>query len=108
PQPAPPARTEPPAEGAPAHPGPQFSTTQQPSPGPGGRGTALLIGGIAFAIVFLLVVGTTVAYLVCRPGDGGTPEAGTSPATESASVTGAGTDGPETSAAPTEGEGERC
>src|SRR5699024_5029776 len=64
--------------------------------------------GIAFAIVFLLVVGTTVAYLVFRPGGGGTPEAGTSPATESASVTDAGTDGTETSATPTEVEAERC
>src|SRR5699024_2755566 len=68
----------------------------------------LLIGGIAFAIVFLLVVGTTVAYLVFRPGGGGAPEAGTSPATESASVTDAGTDGTETSATPTEVEAERC
>ena len=50
------------------HTGPQFPTTQQSSPGPGGRGTALVIGGIAFAVVFLLVVGTTVAYLVFRPG----------------------------------------
>lgn len=90
------------------HTGPQFPTTQQSSPGPGGHGTALVIGGIAFAVVFLLVVGTTVAYLVFRPGGGGGAEAGTSPATESASVTEAGTDGTETSASPTEVEAERC
>lgn len=48
--------------------GPQFTPTQPESPGPGGgRGGALLIGAIAFAIVFLLIVGATVGYLVLRP-----------------------------------------
>lgn len=32
----------------------------------GGGGSALLIGGIAFAMVFLLIVGITVGYLVLR------------------------------------------
>lgn len=53
------------------HTGPQFTSTQQQAPGPGGRGTALLIGGIAFAVVFLLIVGLTVGYLVLRPGGSG-------------------------------------
>ncbi|APX34264.1 hypothetical protein BH708_17880 [Brachybacterium sp. P6-10-X1] len=50
------------------HTGEQFTSPQPPTPGPGGgRGGALLIGGIAFAIVFLLIVGATVGYLVLRP-----------------------------------------
>src|SRR5699024_12714693 len=96
------------AERAAVRTGPQFPTRRQPSPGPGGRGTALLIGGIACAVVCLLVVGTTVAYLVFRPGGGGGAEAGTGPATESASVTEAGTDGTETSRSEERRVGKEC
>src|SRR5699024_2094337 len=90
-----------PAEGAPVRTGPQFPPTQQTSPGPGGRGTALLIGGITFAVVFLLVVGATVTFLVFRSGGGGESGAGGAPVSESASATEAGTGSPEESASPT-------
>lgn len=91
------------------HTGPQFPTTQQRA---SGRGSALLIGGISFAVVFLLVVGVTVGYLVFRPG--GDPSAATDPSsTESATASGTadGTESPEgesPSATPTEAEPERC
>lgn len=60
------------------HTGPQFPTTSQQAPGRGGRTAPLLIGVLAFAVVFLLVVGGTIGYLVLRPGGGGdvTPVAG--------------------------------
>src|SRR5699024_2000482 len=63
--------------------------------------------GIAVAIVFLLVGGTTVEYLAIRPGGRGAPEPGTPPATQSASATDAGTDGAETCATATEVEAAR-
>ncbi|MFD1833974.1 hypothetical protein ACFSDA_02695, partial [Brachybacterium rhamnosum] len=71
------------------HTGP--STTTSPGTGPqrpgGGRGMPLLIGGLAFAVVFLLIVGTTVGYLVLRPGSGGgDPTASATATTESASA----------------------
>lgn len=93
------------------HTGPQIPTTQQHSPGPGGRGAALLIGGLTFAVVFLLVVGVTVGYLVLRPG-GGDPDASDPPVSDpgSASVTDPAAedvaDSP--SATPTDVEAERC
>jgi hypothetical protein len=86
------------------HTGPQFTSTQPTAPGGGGgRGTPLLIGGIAFAVVFLLIVGGTIGYLVLR--GGGDPTSGedtpTTPASESASEDG--------SATPTEQvEEQRC
>lgn len=86
------------------HTGPQYTSTQQQGPTGGGRGTTLLIGGISFAVVFLLIVGVTVGYLVLKPGNGTT--GGTS--TSSASVT-----DPEASAGsqtptPTDVEEVRC
>lgn len=47
------------------------------------RSTALLIGALAFAVVFLLIVGGTIGFLALRPGDGGT--AGPATATSTAS-----------------------
>lgn len=89
------------------HTGPQFPTAQQQTPG-GGRGTALLIGGIAFAVVFLLVVGVTVGYLVLRPGGGSAVANPTD--TTSVTVTDPEateeTDSP--SPTPTDVEAERC
>lgn len=71
------------------HTGP--STTTSPGTGPqrpgGGRGMPLLIGGLAFAVVFLLIVGATVGYLVLRPGSGGgDPTASATATTEPASA----------------------
>ncbi|MDN6398976.1 MAG: hypothetical protein L0K01_00785 [Brachybacterium sp.] len=89
------------------HTGPQFPTTQQQAPGPGGRGTALLVGGIAFAVVFLLVVGGTVVYLVRRPGGDG-PDG--PPVSDSSTVTDPGSSGAteSDSPTPTDVEAERC
>lgn len=54
------------------HTGPQYPSTQQQSPGPGGgRGGTLLIAIVAFSVVFLLIVGVTVGYLVVRSGGSG-------------------------------------
>lgn len=87
------------------HTGPHTATQSQPAPGPG-RGGALLIGGIAFAIVFLLIVGGTVGFLVLRGGGGGGNAAGTT--TPSASQTPSGpTTTPSQSLKPYE-EGEWC
>lgn len=86
------------------HTGPQFTSTQPSTPGGGGgRATPLLIGGIAFAAVFLLIVGGTIGYLVLR-GDGGDPSSGgTTPATDPSSASAS------ASATPTdEVEEERC
>lgn len=86
------------------HTGPQFPTSPQQPSGPGGRGSALLVGGIAFAVVFLLVVGVTVGYLVLRPTGG--PVADSPPATTTAA--GAGASDGTASATPTDVEAERC
>lgn len=54
------------------HTGPQYPSTQQQTPGPGGgRGGTLLIAVVSFAVVFLLIVGATVGYLVLRTGSPG-------------------------------------
>lgn len=53
------------------HTGPQFTPPEQPQSPGGGRRGALLVGGIAFAIVFLMIVGLTVAYLVVRTSTSG-------------------------------------
>lgn len=89
------------------HTGPQYTSTQQQAGGNGGRGAALLIGGIAFAVVFLLIVGVTVGYLVLKPAGGDGP--GVTSTSASASV------GPETpstsqtpSPTPTDVEAVRC
>lgn len=51
--------------------GPQYTPPQQPAGPGGGRGGAILVGGIAFAIVFLLIVAVTIGFLVLRSsGDG--------------------------------------
>lgn len=84
------------------HTGPQFPTSPQQAPGPGGRGSTLLIGGIAFAVVFLLVVGVTVGYLVFRPTGDPIADPPTSASTESGASDGS------ASATPTEVEEERC
>src|SRR5699024_3852062 len=55
----------------PAGPSPQSTPPQQPQGPGGGRGGALLVGGITFAIVFLMIVGLTVAYLVVRTSTSG-------------------------------------
>ena len=46
-------------------------------PSSGGRGAALLIGAVAFALVFLLIVGATVGYLVFRDSSGSSQAATT-------------------------------
>lgn len=52
--------------------GSPYTAPQSPQGPIGGRGAVLLVGGIAFALVFLLIVGATVAFLVLRsPGGGG-------------------------------------
>ncbi len=86
------------------HTGPQFTSTQpSTSGGGGGRATPLLIGGIAFAAVFLLIVGGTIGYLVLR-GDGGDPSSG-----GTATTTGPSSASASASATPTgEVEEERC
>lgn len=93
------------------HTGEQHTSTQRPSPGGGGRGAALLIGALAFAVVFLLIVGVTVAYLVLRPGgNGGAVASPSAEVSQSADTPSPGT-GEETdtaSAAPTDVEEERC
>lgn len=56
------------------HTGPQYPSTQQQTPGPGGnRGGTLLIAVVSFVVVFLLIVGATVGYLVLRTGGGASP-----------------------------------
>lgn len=68
--------------------GPQQPTPRPQAPGPGGgRGNALLIGSLAFSLVFLLIVGATVAYLVLRPVAGGGPDGQTTSASASATPT---------------------
>ncbi|MCT1386294.1 hypothetical protein M4D54_11775 [Brachybacterium sp. p3-SID1565] len=66
--------------------GPQYA---QGPDGRGGRSNALLIGGIAFALVFLLIVGGTVAFLVFRSSGGNGAGSGTGSTTvsDSASAT---------------------
>ncbi|GAA1484263.1 hypothetical protein [Brachybacterium fresconis] len=92
------------------HTGEQFTSPQPPSPGPGGgRGGALLIGGLAFAIVFLLIVGATVGYLVLRPtlfggADGETAVAESQTATDPEATV----SDPATSEEPSEVAEERC
>ncbi|MGO1225487.1 MULTISPECIES: hypothetical protein [unclassified Brachybacterium] len=90
------------------HTGPQYTSTQQQAGGNGGRGAALLIGGIAFAVVFLLIVGATVGYLVLRPAGGG----GGSTVTSSSASTSVAPETPSTSETPsptpTDVEAERC
>lgn len=68
------------------HTGSQYTGLQSPQgpSGGGGRGGALLVGGIAFAMVFLLIVGITVGYLVLR--NSGSSGAGTSTTSASESV----------------------
>lgn len=91
------------------HTGPQYTSPQPFSPGGGGgRGNALLVGGIAFAVVFLLIVGGTVGYLVLRSGgDSGAGDQTSSP-TESGTATESVTDTDSSSASPTNVEEERC
>lgn len=68
------------------HTGSQYTGLQSPQDpaGGGGRGGTFLIGGIAFALVFLLIVGVTVGYLVLR--NSGSSGAGTSTTSASESV----------------------
>lgn len=59
------------------HTGPHYTAPRRPSGPTGGRNRALLIGGISFALVFLLIVGATVGYLVLRSsGSSGGAEGG--------------------------------
>ncbi|GAA1490040.1 hypothetical protein [Brachybacterium sacelli] len=90
--------------------GPQFTSTQPQSPGPGGgRGGALLIGAIAFAIVFLLIVGATVGYLVLRPTlTGGSGEETTAAGPETPQDPEATATDEPTSGEPTDVDEERC
>lgn len=107
------------------HTGPQFTSPQPPSGPGGGRGGALLVGGIAFALVFLLIVGVTVGYLVLRTSSGGSagdgdtatsetvtassadPEVTETEETTPAETTGSETTEPEESSSPAPAE-ERC
>lgn len=91
------------------HTGPQYTSPQQQAGGNGGRGTALLIGGIAFAVVFLLIVGVTVGYLVLRPQGGAGGGAAETSSSTSAAVDPETTSASETpSATPTDVVAERC
>ncbi|GAA1285226.1 hypothetical protein [Brachybacterium alimentarium] len=84
------------------HTGPQHTGTPPPTPG-GGRGGPLLVGVLSFALVFLLIVGATVAYLVLRPsGLGGAGEQTTTAHSSAASATGS------ASPEPTEVVEQRC
>ena len=85
------------------HTGPQSPHTQPQAPSKGVSG-ALLIGGIAFALVFLLIVAGTVGYLVLRGGGGGGREVATG-TTTAAETTATETT---TSAAPETVTAERC
>jgi len=78
-------------------------TAPKPPSGGSGRTRALLYGGITFALVFLLIVGMAVAYLVVRTVTaGGDPTSGPTPSTTAATTTSA-------SATPTgEVAEERC
>lgn len=93
------------------HTGPQYTPTpQRPA---GARGSALLIGALSFAVVFLLIVSVTVGYLVLRPSQGGGGDGGATASRTSATSTEPTADGSETatgseSATPTEVEAERC
>ena len=82
-------------------PEPTSPATGPQRPG-GGRGAALLVGALAFAVVFLLVVGGTVTYLVLRPCSGSATTESSTPVTSSASSSAEPTD-----PATTEEE-ERC
>lgn len=74
-------------------------------PGAGGSRAPLLVGAFAFAVVFLIIVGGTVGYLVLRTGDGEGTAAPTSSDTESAG----GTPGASTTAEPSAAASEeRC
>ncbi|WP_114855493.1 hypothetical protein [Brachybacterium sp. YJGR34] len=90
------------------HTGPQYTSTQPQGPGSGGgRGAALLIGGLAFAVVFLLIVGGTVGYLVLRTGGSGgggaqVTSSSTAPDPESSQAT------TSADATPTDVEEETC
>ncbi|MFC7374123.1 hypothetical protein ACFQRD_02440 [Brachybacterium sp. GCM10030268] len=85
--------------------GPQYTPTPQ-TPGPGGgRGTALLTGAIAFAVVFLLIVAITVGYLVVRSSGG---SGGASPTSVSNSSTPADPETSEETEEPTAVEEELC
>lgn len=95
--------------------GPVTGPNQGRSTTPGSSGHALLIGGIAFALVFLLIVGGTVMFLVLRSG-GGSPGAGgrsggevtSTPPTESESPTSSpSSETPSASLKPSE-DGEWC
>lgn len=94
------------------HTGPQYTATHPQPGGGGGRGTALLFGGLAFAVVFLLIVGVTVGYLVLRPGGSSGGPIATDTATSTASTTPGETESPTAtdtaSATPTNVEEERC
>lgn len=77
----------------------QRTPPQRPSGG--GRGSALIAGMIAFAVVFLLIVGGTVGFLVLRDSRSGTTGTETSQAVETPTT--------ETATPPTESvEEERC
>ncbi|WP_193104897.1 hypothetical protein [Brachybacterium sp. FME24] len=89
--------------------GPQYTSTQPQSPGPGGgRGGALLIGALAFAIVFLLIVGATVGYLVLRPTGGGDQAGDTTSASATPVDPESTSQDPEPSGEPTEVVEQRC
>lgn len=90
------------------HTGPHSPSTQPAVPGGrGGGASPLLVGVIAFAAVFLLIVGGTIAYLVLR-GNGAAPSGGGTTTTASASAGPSGTS-QSASATPTgEVEEQRC
>ncbi|MFC0675963.1 hypothetical protein [Brachybacterium hainanense] len=75
-------------------------TAPQPPPG-SGRGRALLYGGITFALVFLLIIGAVVGYLVVRSVTAGDPGGTAGTATSSSAV---GTASASTTPVPTEEE----
>ena len=89
------------------HTGPHSPSTQPAAPGGRGGGPApLLVGAIAFAAVFLLIVGGTIGYLMLR-GNGPEPSAGGA-ATATATTTSA-DPSQSASATPTgEVEEQRC
>lgn len=82
------------------HTGSHHTAPQRPTGPGGGRNSALLVGGISFALVFLLIVGATVGYLVLRTSGGGGGGGGGETASETTVSSTPVTTGPSTAPPP--------